>query len=457
METMLPQLQKMREYFTSRVTYTYEYRKQQLIKLKKTLYKYEKEIYAALYADLKKNPEECWITEIGFTISEINYALKNLASWMRLKSVGTNLLNFPSRSYIVHEPLGVVLIIAPWNYPLQLLLAPLVGAIAAGNCVVLKPSEFAPATAAVLGKMIEETFEQYYILVAQGDGASVIPSIMHDFRFDHVFYTGSTQVGTIIYEMAAKKLTPVTLELGGKSPCIVESDADIKVAAKRIAITKFSNAGQMCIAPDYVMVHQSVKEQFLHHLKEAAENFYNAESTRDYYSKIINPRQFDRLVSYTNSGTIFYGGHYDAESLFFEPTIVTDVPLDALMMREEIFGPILPVFSWQHEEEVYKMIEQHNNPLALYVFTSSNAREKKWTRSIAFGGGCINNASWHFTNHHLPFGGIGNSGMGNYHGKFSFETFSHKKAIMKTPTWFDPALKYPPFKGKLNLFKKIIR
>src|SRR6187401_707446 len=215
METMLPQLQKMREYFTSRVTYTYEYRKQQLIKLKKTLYKYEKEIYAALYADLKKNPEECWITEIGFTISEINYALKNLASWMRLKSAGTNLLNFPSRSYIVHEPLGVALIIAPWNYPLQLLLAPLVGAIAAGNCVVLKPSEFAPATAAILGKMIEETFEQSYILVAQGDGASVIPSIMHDFRFDHVFYTGSTQVGTLIYEMAAKKLTPVTLELGG--------------------------------------------------------------------------------------------------------------------------------------------------------------------------------------------------------------------------------------------------
>jgi len=453
---MLPQLHKMQEYFTSRVTYTYEYRKQQLIKLKKTLYKYEKDIYAALYTDLKKNPEECWITEIGFTISEINYALKNLRSWMRQKSVGTNLLNFPGRSYIVHEPLGVALIIAPWNYPLQLLLAPLVGAIAAGNCVVLKPSEFAPATAALLGKIIEETFEQNYILVAQGDGASVIPSIMNNFRFDHVFYTGSTQVGTIIYEMAAKKLTPVTLELGGKSPCIVESDANIKVAAKRIAITKFSNAGQMCIAPDYVMVHQSVKEEFLHHLKEAVEKFYNAEPTRDYYSKIINRKQFDRLIGYTNSGTILYGGHYDAQSLFFEPTIVTDVPLDAPMMREEIFGPVLPVLSWQHEEEVYKIIEQHNNPLALYVFTSSKTREKKWTRSIAFGGGCINNASWHFTNHHLPFGGIGNSGMGNYHGKFSFETFSHKKAIMKTPTWFDPALKYPPFKGKLNLFKKII-
>jgi len=256
--------------------------------------------------------------------------------------------------------------------------------------------------------------------------------------------------------MAAKKLTPVTLELGGKSPCIVESDANLKVAAKRIAITKFSNAGQMCIAPDFVMVHASVKEQFLHYLKQAAENFYNAESTRDYYSKIINRKQFDRLVGYTDSGTILYGGNYDVESLFFEPTIVTDVALDSPMMKEEIFGPVLPVLSWQQDEEVYKTIEQLKNPLALYVFTSSKAREKKWTRSIAFGGGCINNASWHFTNHHLPFGGRGNSGMGCYHGKFSFETFSHKKAIMKTPTWFDPALKYPPFKGKLNLFKKII-
>ena len=457
METMLPQLQKMQEYFTSRVTYTYEYRKQQLIKLKEVLYKYEKEIYAALYTDLKKNPEECWITEIGFTITEINYALKNLRSWMRAKHVGTNFLNFPSRSYILQEPLGVVLIIAPWNYPLLLLLAPLVGAIAAGNCVVLKPSEFSPATAAVLGKMIEEIFKENYIMIVQGEGASVIPPMMQDFRFDHVFYTGSTHVGTIIYEMAAKKLTPVTLELGGKSPCIVDSDADIKVAAKRIAITKFSNAGQMCIAPDYVMVHESVKKEFLHYLKEAAENFYNVESTRDYYAKIINRKQFDRLVGYTNAGTILYGGHHDADSLFFEPTIIIDVPLDAPMMREEIFGPVLPVISWTDEEEVYKMIGQHNNPLALYVFTSSKSREKKWTRSIAFGGGCINNASWHFTNHHLPFGGIGNSGMGNYHGKFSFETFSHKKSIMKTPTWFDPALKYPPFKGKLKLFKKIIR
>jgi aldehyde dehydrogenase (NAD+) len=322
---------------------------------------------------------------------------------------------------------------------------------------VLKPSEFATATATLLQKIIDETFESNYITLVQGDGASVIPSMMNDFRFDHIFYTGSTHVGTIIYQAAAKKLIPVTLELGGKSPCIIESDADIKIAAKRVALTKFSNAGQMCVAPDFVLVHQSVEEEFLRHLKQSVEDFYNTEPLRKSYSKIINRNQFNRLVGYANSGTVVCGGHHDVENLFLEPTIITNVAPDAEIMKEEIFGPILPVIAWQNEEEVYKMIQQQSNPLALYVFTSSRAKEEKWIRTIAFGGGCINNASWHLTNHHLPFGGRGNSGMGNYHGKFSFETFSHKKAIMKTPTWFDPALKYPPFKGKLNLFKKIIR
>ena len=457
METMLSQLQSMQEYFLTRITHPYEFRKQQLIKLKDALYRREKEIYEALYTDLKKSPEECWVTEIGFVISEINCALKNLHRWMRKKSVGTNLLNFPSRSYILNEPLGVILILGPWNYPLQLLLAPLIGAIAAGNCAVLKPSELATATAALLQKITDETFEKKYITLVQGDGASVIPSMMNDFRFDHIFYTGSTHVGTIIYQAAAKKLIPVTLELGGKSPCIIESDADIKIAAKRVALTKFSNAGQMCVAPDFVLVHQDVQEEFLHHLKQSVENFYNIEPLKKIYSKIINRNQFNRLVGYANSGTVVYGGHHDVENLFFEPTIITNVVPDAQIMNEEIFGPILPIITWQQEEEVYKMIQQQNNPLALYIFTSSRAKEEKWIRTIAFGGGCINNASWHLTNHHLPFGGRGNSGMGNYHGKFSFETFSHKKAIMKTPTWFDPALKYPPFKGKLNLFKKIIR
>lgn len=457
MQSMLPHLQKMQQYFASRITYDLEFRRKQLNKLKEALYRYEKEIYAALYTDLKKNPEECWVTEIGMTVVEINFALKNLHRWMRKKRVGTNLLNFPAKSYVLYEPLGVTLIIGPWNYPLQLLLVPLVGAIAAGNCVVLKPSEFAPATAALINKLIGEIFGPDYVRVVEGDGAVVIPSMLEDFRFDHIFYTGSTGVGTLIYQMAAKKLTPVTLELGGKSPCIVESDADIKVAAKRIAMTKFSNAGQMCVAPDYLLVHQSVKEEFLNVLKSTVESFYNSETTKDYYAKIINQKQFDRLLTQINSATIFYGGTYKAETLHIAPTILTDVSLDSSIMQEEIFGPLLPVISWQKDEEVYEIIQQHKNPLALYVFTSSKEKEEKWIRTIPFGGGCINNASWHLTNHHLPFGGRGNSGMGNYHGHYSFETFSHKKAIMKTPTWFDPALKYPPLKGKLNLFKKIIR
>jgi aldehyde dehydrogenase (NAD+) len=340
---------------------------------------------------------------------------------------------------------------------LQLLLAPLIGAIAGGNCVVLKPSEIASATANLLQKIIHEIFGDSYIKLVQGNGATIIPQMMNAFRFDHVFYTGSTKVGSVIYAMAAKELIPVTLELGGKSPCIVESDANIKVAAKRIAMTKFSNAGQMCVAPDYVLVHETIKEDFLKELKGAVEKFYNAEPARDYYAKIINRKQFERLVSYMESATIYYGGKYDIDSSFIQPAILTNVMLNSPVMKEEIFGPVLPVLSWKDDAEVYKVVQQHSNPLALYVFTSSNKKAKKWTRSIAFGGGCINNASWHLTNPHLPFGGRGNSGIGNYHGKFSFETFTHKKAIMKTPTWFDPAIKYPPLKGKLNLFKKIIR
>lgn len=457
MQTMLPQLQKMQEYFASRITYDYHFRKQQLLKLKEALYQYENEIYTALYADLKKNPEECWVTEIGFVIAEITYALKNLRKWMKPLNVNTNLINFPGKSYILNEPLGVVLIIGPWNYPLQLLLAPLVGAIAAGNCAVLKPSEFAPATASILKKILQKVFDPACVTTVEGEGATTIPSMMSDFKFDHIFYTGSTQVGRIIYEMAAKKLIPVTLELGGKSPCIVESDADVTVSAKRIALTKFSNAGQMCVAPDYLLVHEKVKDDFLIQLKQAIERFYMLETDGDNYGKIINQKQFDRLVKYLDSGKVLMGGQYNAEKLFFAPTIITDVDMEAPIMQEEIFGPLLPVFFWSHENEVYEIINRHKNPLALYVFSGNKIKVEKWTRTIAFGGGCINNASWHLTNHNLPFGGRGNSGTGNYHGKFSFDTFSHKKGILKTPTWFDPKIKYPPFKGKLNLFKRIFK
>ncbi len=448
----------MRQYFNSGATKSYKFRKEQLKKLKVSVLNHEQDLYDALYSDLKKSPEETWVTETGMVISELNVAIRNLDEWMCPERVETNLLNLPSSSRILKEPLGVVLIIAPWNYPFQLLINPLIGAIAAGNCVVLKPSEFAPATDAVIKKIIEDAFSPDYILYVQGDGAVVVPSMMNNFAFDHVFYTGSTTVGRIIYKMAAEKLVPVTLELGGKSPCVVESDANIKVAARRIAITKFSNAGQMCVAPDYLLVHESVKEKLIEAVKSAVIKFFSDKPEQDYsYGKIINEKQFDRLSNYLANGKIILGGRTDRQNLFIEPTLLDNVTMNDAVMKDEIFGPVLPVISFSTKEEALKIIQQHPNPLAFYVFTSSKAKEKDWLNSVAFGGGCVNNASWHLTNHHLPFGGRGFSGTGNYHGKYSFDTFSHKKAVMKTPTWFDPNLKYPPFKGKLKLFKWVIR
>lgn len=451
-------LQSIRNFFNRGETSSYAFRKTQLQKLKSAVLKYEQALYDGLYTDLKKNKEEAWVTEIGFLIAEINAALKNLHSWMRPQRTKTNLVNFSSSSFVLHEPLGVVLIIGPWNYPLQLLFTPLVGAIAAGNCAVLKSSEFAPATAEAMKKIIEETFSPDYILFVEGDGAETVPQMMNSFVFDHVFYTGSTAVGKIVYQMAANNLVPVTLELGGKSPCIVESDANIKVAAKRIAVTKFSNAGQMCVAPDYVLVHASVKQQLIEALEKCITQFYSADPSKDYnYGKIINQKQFRRIINYLRDGNIIYGGNYDESSLYIQPTLMDNVSPHSSIMHEEIFGPILPIISFDTKQEALDIISKNKNPLSFFIFTESKVNEKFWLQHVAFGGGCINNASWHLTNHYLPFGGRGFSGIGNYHGKYSFETFSHKKAIMKTPTWFDPQVKYPPFKGKLKLFKWIIK
>jgi aldehyde dehydrogenase (NAD+) len=455
---MIDHLQELQKFFAGHQTLSYDFRRQQLINLRTAILRHEKELHEALYADLRKSPEESWVTETGFLIAEINHSLKHLRSWMKPQKVPTNLLNFPGKSFIYKEPLGVVLIIGPWNYPLQLLFTPLVGAMAAGNCVVLKPSEFAPATAAVMQKIIESSFRKDHILYVQGEGASLVPEMMNGFRFDHVFYTGSTQVGKIIYEMAAKKLVPVTLELGGKSPCVIEDDARLSVAARRIAMTKFSNAGQMCVAPDYILVHQSVKEPFVLELKKAISQFFSMDpASSDNYGKIINEKQFNRLMKYLREGRVSYGGRYDASLLYIEPTIIEDIPLETAVMGEEIFGPLLPVIPFNSFEEAKRIIERNRDPLAFYLFTESREKEEQWIAQVRFGGGCINNASWHLTNFNLPFGGRGNSGIGAYHGKFSFDVFSHQKAVMKTPTWFDPKLKYPPFKGKLKLFKKIIR
>ena len=454
----LNELTSVRNFFNTGITKPYDFRKKQLHKLKEALHQYEQRIYQALFTDLKKSHEECWVTENGFVNAEINNTLKLLDTWMMPEKVSTNLLNLPSKSFIMAEPLGVVLIISPWNYPLQLLLTPLVGAIAAGNCVVLKSSEFAPTTSALMKQLIEETFEADYILFTEGDGASVVPQMMNNFIFDHVFYTGSTVVGKIIYQMAANNLVPVTLELGGKSPCVVEADADIKISAKRIAMTKFSNAGQMCVAPDYILVHASKKDALIQAIKDQLHIFFGADAgASDNYGKIINEKQFDRLIKYFADGKIVHGGNSDRSKLYVEPTLITDVSMNSAIMKEEIFGPILPILSFQDKEEALDIISKNKNPLAFYIFTSSKEKEIAWLQSVAFGGGCVNNASWHLTNHNLPFGGRGFSGSGHYHGKYSFDTFSHKKSVMKTPTWFDPSIKYPPFKGKLKLFKWVIR
>ena len=457
-DSLVGQLQSLRDYYCTGLTRRYEFRQQQLENLKSAILKHERDLHDALYMDLKKSPEESWVTETGFLISEINSALRNLHHWMKPERVKTNLVNFPSSSYVMREPLGVVLIIAPWNYPLQLLFTPLVGAIAAGNCIVLKSSEFAPATSAAMKKIIEESFSSEYVLFVEGDGAEVVPALINKFHFDYIFYTGSTTVGKIIYKMAAEQLVPVTLELGGKSPCVVESDANIKVAARRIAMTKFSNAGQMCVAPDYLLVQKSVKDELVQALKGTIVSFFSENPSENYnYCKIINEKQFNRLISYLNNGTIVVGGGKDLVKLYIEPTIIENVLPDSPLMREEIFGPILPVIPFGSFEEAKAIIEQNPNPLAFYVYTSSRKKEEQWLEQVPAGGCCINNSSWHLTNYHLPFGGRGSSGMGEYHGKNSFETFSHRKGVMKTPTWFDPNIKYPPFKGKLWLFKKLIK
>lgn len=454
----IPELEELRRFYQTGQTRPYAFRKEQLKKLKSSLLANEKSLYEALYKDLRKSPEESWVTEIGIVITEINVALRHLREWMRPQKVSTNLLNLPSRSRIIREPLGVVLIIGTWNYPFQLMLNPLIGAIAAGNCSVLKPSEFTPATNDVIKKIIGEVFPKNYILMLEGLGVEVLPPILRSFTFGHIFFTGSTSVGREIYKLAAERLVPVTLELGGKSPCIVEDDANIKVAARRIAVTKFSNAGQMCIAPDYVLVHDSKKQELLESLKESIHGFFGNDARESYsYCRMINSRQFDRVRSYIDKGTVWAGGRSHRETLYIEPTLLTDVSMDSAVMKEEIFGPVLPVIGYKTREEAMAIINRNPDPLSFYVYTSSRERENDWIEKIPAGGTCINNSSWHFTNHNLPYGGRGSSGMGSYHGRYSFETFSHPRAIMKTPTWFDPNIKYPPFKGRLWLFKKLIR
>jgi aldehyde dehydrogenase (NAD+) len=451
-------LQNMRRYFESGITLPYAFRREQLLALKRSIEAHEEEIYDALCSDLRKSKEEAFASENGLTLTDLNESIRHLKDWMTPELVSTALFNMPSRSYIRREPLGVVLIVAPWNYPFQLSFTPLIGALAAGNCAVVKPSEFAPATSAVIGKIITKTFPPEYVLFVDGEGARVIPELMQAFRFDHIFYTGSTHVGRIMYQKAAEQLIPVTLELGGKSPAVIERDANVSVAARRITLGKFMNAGQTCIAPDYVLVPEDMLQRFAAEMKKSIEKFYGKEvAASEDYGRIINQRQFDRLSTYLHSGTVLFGGKTNREELFIEPTLLTDVALDAPVMQDEIFGPILPIIPYSNREQAREIIARNPNPLAFYVFTESKTNATYWLDAVPAGGACVNNANLHYANLELPFGGRGNSGIGSYHGRQSFITFSHAKSVMKTPTWFDPDIKYPPYKGKLWLLKTLLR
>jgi aldehyde dehydrogenase (NAD+) len=448
----------LRRFFQSGATRPGSWRRRQLQLLLQAIRDEEAAIHEALYADLKKSPEESYATETGLVLAEIRHTLKHLAKWMRPQKAATNLVNLPAASRIYRDPLGVVLIVAPWNYPFQLSLIPLAAALAAGNTVVLKPSELAPATAAVIEKLLTRIFSPDVVRVVQGDGAVVVPELIRRFRFDHIFFTGSIPVGKAIYRLAAEQLIPVTLELGGKSPVIVEKDADVRVAARRIVLGKFLNAGQTCIAPDYLLVHADVRDALLHSMRETITGFYGPDARNSYdYGKIINEKRFDTLVRYLGDGRVVCGGEYDRDALYIAPTLLEEVPANSPVMKEEIFGPVLPIFSYRSIEEAMAFVRRHPDPLALYLFTTDKQVQKTWIEGVSFGGGCINNTDWHFANLHLPFGGIGNSGMGAYHGKYSFERFTHAKAVMKTPTAIDPAIKYPPFKGKMKWFKWFIR
>jgi aldehyde dehydrogenase (NAD+) len=449
---------KMKQYFESGATRSYKFRKEMLVKLKRAIQQYEQQIADALHKDLHKSVEEAFVTEIGFTLAELSHAIRHLPDWMDAQKVSSPLFVFPSQSKIIRDPLGVTLIISPWNYPFQLLLAPLIGSVAGGNCAVLKPSELTPATSAVVKKLIKEHFNDNYIKVVEGDGAKLVPAMMNDNRFDHVFFTGSIPVGKEIAKLAAPKLVSVTLELGGKSPCIVAEDANINVAAKRITWGKFTNAGQTCVAPDYLLVHEKRKNQLVDKIQDNISTFYGGDPQQSQdYGRIINEKRFDTLQGYLRHGNVITGGKAVREDLYISPTVMDNVSMTGQVMHDEIFGPILPVYTYKENNEALEIIRMNPNPLSLYVFSNNKKTERLFVDNIPFGGGCINNTLVHLANAELPFGGVGNSGIGAYHGKFSFDTFTRAKSVLKTGTWLDPTIKYPPYKGKLKLFKMFFR
>tara|TARA_R110002072_G_scaffold23949_2_gene81915 strand:- start:22179 stop:23534 length:1356 start_codon:yes stop_codon:yes gene_type:complete len=443
-----------RQFFNIHKTKDVTFRINQLKTFKKMLQENEEALHEAIYKDFKKSSFENYLSELALVYHDIDEAIKKCKRWSRTRRVSTNIANFPASSYIIPEPLGVCLVIGAWNYPYQLSLAPAIAAIVAGNTVVLKPSELPKNTSALMANLVAKYFKSEFFTVVEG-GIPETTELLKQ-KFDKIFFTGSTKVGKIVYKAAAQNLTPVTLEMGGKSPTFVTEDANLKMTAKRMIWAKFLNAGQSCIAPDYVMVHESVQKEFLKLAKkeiiDANYAFHN-----DNYLQIINDDNFERLQKLLIQDKIYHGGKVDKAERYMEPTIMQDVSFEDAVMQEEIFGPILPVISYTDLDKAIDKVNELSKPLSCYVFTSSSKSRKKIERKISFGGGAVNDAVMHISNPKLPFGGVGNSGIGNYHGVAGFKAFTHYKSVLNKPTWFELPLKYAPYaKWKLKLLKRFM-
>ncbi|WZE72647.1 aldehyde dehydrogenase [Macrococcus sp. CCM 2573] len=452
------EIQNVRDFFQTQSTKDIKFRKKYLKALKKSIKKHEPDILDALKSDLGKNKVEAYATEVGFVMKELSYIIKELKNWAKTKSVTTPMMQFPAKSFIKYEPYGTVLIIGPFNYPFQLVMSPLIGALAAGNCAVVKPSEMTPQTSMVVQEILEEVFPEDYVKVIQGE--KEVTSQLLDERFDYIFFTGSTKVGQIVYEKASKHLTPVTLELGGKSPVIIDDTANLKVAAERIAFGKFMNAGQTCVSPDYILIDNEIKVKFVKALQATIQEFYGAqiEQSED-FGRIVNDNHFNRLVNIIEDSRqqVIYGGESNADELFVAPTIILDPKLSDSVMQQEIFGPILPIIGYDTFNEVYDIVEQYEKPLALYLFTEDSDQITAVFNRLSFGGGCVNDTILHLANPNLPFGGVGHSGIGSYHGKYSFELFSHEKSYITKSTKLESGLLFPPYKGKFKYVKQLFK
>ncbi|MDX5420140.1 MAG: aldehyde dehydrogenase [Hymenobacteraceae bacterium] len=449
-------LQRQRDFFNGGHTLDVAFRKSQLRLLLEAIKSHEQELMEAMHADFRKPAFETYTTEVGFVEMELQLILKNLEKWAKPRRVSEAWLNFPASSYIYTQPYGVALIIGPWNYPLQLVLNPLIGAMAAGNCAIVKPSEMAPATSAVVARLISTTFDRAYVAALEG-GVSTTRHLLAQ-RFDYIFFTGSTQVGRVVMKAAAEHLTPVTLELGGKSPAIVAEDADLGLTARRVAWGKFMNAGQTCVAPDYVLVQEQVKDEFIEQLRIAISQFYGAdpEASPD-FARIINDRHFQRLSTYLENGLVRIGGQTNPASRYIAPTVLDQITWSQPVMQEEIFGPILPILTYNKLEEAIEQVNTGERPLALYFFSSSKEQQDWVLKQAHFGGGCINDTMSHLANPNLPFGGVGESGIGSYHGQSSFDLFSNQKSVVRRGTWLDIPLRYPPYGDRLRLIRKVFK